>query len=318
MLSLAKILCIVAIVLSIPNKSKSQYKEYDAQSLIRGGSFITSSNSLYNVLNNSPSLLYDKKKPIYEIESTIRVSEDLYNLYKMDKNIPDGDYQKTLSPLFKTSNNAYAQMSASMSYKKIGFSYLGKINGEAALNNPVYPEAKSIVTINEGFIFGYGNRFNKFIYGFSYSNLTNKESISSTNVLKYQDGTINSDSKTDIKIYNFSLGFMEEKLKTIFNFKKDLTDRYFLGASYLNRKFVYYFELHDMQNNNFENMVHYGLDFSYKFFKLSCGMNQNFPTFGLGLNFKFIDFTFGYGKINLFEQYRKSYDNYIFGFLIKI
>lgn len=292
----------------------SSHADYDAQSFIKGGSYLTSTHSLHNSLTNSPALLSERQDYNLEIKISLRASEDAYRLSQMNTDLEPGTYEQTFSPLFKTTNNAFGIGSMGMGWKGFGVSYFANAFADALLNNPVYPNAKAKVWIDEGYVLGYGSNFNKFIYGFSYSKFLRKEQISSADVLNYEDGVVESKKDGFYESYNLSLGYnLTKSLKTIFNYKKDydLKDRYFVGSHYNFNSLNFYLEGHDLQNNNIQNSIHYGLDYKLSILKLSVGMNQNYPTYGAGIDFKHFNFTVGYGGMNIYEQYRKSYNSYI-------
>lgn len=304
----------ILVILTILTTGFSSHADYDAQSFIKGGSYLTSNHSLNNTIINSPSLLSDREKFNLEIKISLRASEDAYKLSQMDTNIAPGTYEQTFGPLFRTTNNAFGIGSAGIGWKGFGVSYFANAYAEALLNNPVYPNAKAKIWIDEGYVVGYGSNINKVTYGVSYSKFLRKEQISSADVLNYEDGVVESKRDGFYEVYNFSIGYnFTSNLKTIFNYKKDWNekDRYFIGSSYKFNSFNFHVEGHDLQNNNVENSLHYGMDYKLSILKLSVGMNQNYPTYGAGIDFKHFNLTVGYGGMNIYEQYRRPYNNYL-------
>lgn len=287
--------------------------ELDTQSLIKGGTAITSKHSLYNSLINSPSLLSQRDFSI-EVQLTNRISQDLYSLYNDRSKIENSDMSR-IKNIFQEKNNTYLQGNFGISFYNFGFSKFKRGTAYAVLNNPVYPNAQTSILIDDGFVFGYSNQIKEFIFGVSVENFTRERRNSSANVLEYEAGILELIDKNKHSYLNLGFGYLLKKdLSIIFNLKNSDKFRFYSGFSKKYGHLNFALELHDIQDNNIENSIHYGIDYKFSLFKLNLGMNQNYLSYGIGIENRFFNFSFGWVKLNAYEQYRQSFENFTFNF----
>lgn len=287
--------------------------ELDTQSLIKGGTAITSKHSLYNSLINSPALLSQRDFSL-EIQLTNRVSKDLYSLYQDRKEIENSNLDR-IKKIFNEKNNTYLQGNVGISLYHFAFSQFKRGTAYAVLNNPVYPNAQTAISIEDGYVFGFGNQIKEFTYGFSVEKFTKENKMSSADVLKYDKGFLDTLDKSEHTFVNFGFGYLFKKdLNVIFNIKNADKVRFYSGISKSFGNLNLAFEFHDLQENNIENSIHYGLDYDLSIFKLNLGMNQNYLSYGLSLDSNYFNVSFGFAQLNAYEQYRKPFDNFTFNF----
>ena len=272
---------------------------------------------MFNSLSTSPGMLYERDKFNLGLEVNARASDDaIYILNHLGTKVEAGSYDKTLSPLFNTTNDAFATVAASLGYKHFGFSYFNRGVANAVLNNPIYPNADAVINIDKGFSLGYGNEWHNFIFGLSVSTYTRNSQLRDANVLNYKDGVVLTQRTYTANTYNYSLGYLIfPQWLVIMDYKKDSLDGETLGmgSRYHFRSFNFYAESHDLQYNNVQNSLHFGVDYTLWILKLSAGLNQLYPTYGVAIDCKYFNLTAGRGEKNIYQQYRKPYDSYVVG-----
>jgi hypothetical protein len=300
--------CILVLLL-LGSKAFSQ----EASNFGTGGTYLTHS-SLLNSVINAPTNLYQNTF-VFELNLSLAASESLMNLSKENSHVDPGTYDQRFSPYYGKANIADGQAGIGLGYK--GFTLFPKVyiaHGEALLNNPVYPEAAASINVSQGYAIGYGTKFENYLFGASYLNLQTKDQVSSARVLDYENGTITNINESKDEIYNFSLGYDKNNYKVISNYQHNglysRPDRYAIGYQLSLSHIDLFFDMQDLQNNNLENESHIGITYNLGYLKFSAGLNQLYPTYGIGFDSPYFKLFLSYGGRNQFEQFRQEYKSY--------
>lgn len=293
---------IIAFLVIIAQCHNLQAKEIE--SLSQGGVEISAPISLFSSIKNAPYFIKDEFA--FEILTSLSMSKDLYQysqLSREDRKIKNYDY-------FNKEYNGNGTGAISMHFRGFGVSYFKDIDAEANINNPVYPNGDALIKESEGFVIGYNLQIYNLNIGISNKTSNTNVKTSSADVLEYDSGVI--ENEGDLKENQTTLGaaFRFDEM-TIYSSYKNIDNSFSIGSSYNNDLFDLFIEGRNIINKKeIKNITHLGGTLKLSFLHLMVGLNQFYPTYGVGIHTRYMKINAGSFESNRFQEFRDPYQSY--------